>query len=141
MFKIKLSNDKFFYCGRNTTIFEAAKLNNTILEHNCLAALCRSCVLKVTKGKTQDIQKDLFWKPKFSNLNLKYIPVLSREKSDWNGETGYVQDIVLKNKIDLENSQVYACESLNMIESSKEIFLKNNLNKNNFFSDAFVDTN
>lgn len=326
MFKIKLRNDKFFYCGRNTTIFEAAKSNNIILEHSCLAARCRSCVLQVTKGKTQDVQKDLvlsskerkenfvlscnskplsdleldiedlsgfvvyekkiipskissitnltndilrlelrvppnsnfnfnpgqyinlikgdiirsysisspssniieliikkysggqmsnylfnyakiddllrlegplgtffirksksknivfiatgtgiapikailehmnnnyndyvnntiwlfygarfkkdlFWKPEFSNLNFNYIPVLSREKSDWNGETGYVQDIVLKNKIDLKNSQVYACGSLNMIETSKEIFVKNNLNKNNFFSDAFVETN
>ena len=86
-------------------------------------------------------QEDLFWKPNFKNLNIKYIPVLSRPESDWNGAQGYVQDIVLNQQIDLENSQVYACGSNDMINSAKELFIKNNLKENNFFSDAFVQTN
>ena len=57
------------------------------------------------------------------------------------GEKGYVQDIVLKQQIDLENTQVYACGSNDMINSAKELFFKNNLKENNFFSDAFVQTN
>ena len=44
-------------------------------------------------------------------------------------------------KIDLVNSQVYACGSNNMIKSAKELLLKNNLKESNFFSDAFVQTN
>jgi CDP-4-dehydro-6-deoxyglucose reductase len=86
-------------------------------------------------------QKDLFWKPNLKNLHIKYIPVLSRQVNDWNGAKGYVQDIVLKQKIDLENTQVYACGSNDMINSAKELFFKNNLKENNFFSDAFVQTN
>lgn len=86
-------------------------------------------------------QEDLFWEPNFKNLNIKYIPVLSRQINDWNGAKGYVQDIVLNQQINLENTQVYACGSNNMINSSKELFIKNNLNENNFFSDAFVQTN
>jgi CDP-4-dehydro-6-deoxyglucose reductase len=86
-------------------------------------------------------QEDLFWKPNFKNLNIKYIPVLSRPESDWNGAQGYVQDIVLNHQIDLENTQVYACGSNDMINSAKELFFKNNLKENNFFSDAFVQTN
>jgi CDP-4-dehydro-6-deoxyglucose reductase len=86
-------------------------------------------------------QKDLFWNPKFNNLKIKYIPVLSRQVNDWNGAKGYVQDIVLKQQIDLENTQVYACGSNDMINSAKELFFKNNLKENNFFSDAFVQTN
>jgi len=86
-------------------------------------------------------QKDLFWEPNFKNLNIKYIPVLSRQDNDWNGEKGYVQDIVLKQQIDLENTQVYACGSNEMIKSAKELFFRNNLKENNFFSDAFVQTN
>ena len=86
-------------------------------------------------------QEDLFWKPNFKNLNIKYIPVLSRAENDWNGSQGYVQDIVLNQQIDLENSQVYACGSNDMINSAKELFIKNNLKENNFFSDAFVQTN
>jgi CDP-4-dehydro-6-deoxyglucose reductase len=86
-------------------------------------------------------QEDLFWNPFFKNLNIKYIPVLSRPENDWNGAKGYVQDIVLKQQIDLENTQVYACGSNDMISSAKELFFKNNLKENNFFSDAFVQTN
>jgi CDP-4-dehydro-6-deoxyglucose reductase, E3 len=86
-------------------------------------------------------QEDLFWKPNLKNLYIKYIPVLSREDNDWNGAKGYVQDIVLKQQIDLENTQVYACGSNDMIKSAKELFFKNNLKGNNFFSDAFVQTN
>lgn len=84
---------------------------------------------------------DLFWKPNLRNLNIKYIPVLSRQKNDWNGEKGYVQDIALKQKMDLKNSQVYACGSNDMINSAKELFFKNDLKESNFFSDAFVQTN
>ena len=86
-------------------------------------------------------QKDLFWEPNFKNLNIKYIPVLSRQVNGWNGAKGYVQNIVLKQQIDLENTQVYACGSNDMINSAKELFFKNNLKENNFFSDAFVQTN
>jgi CDP-4-dehydro-6-deoxyglucose reductase len=86
-------------------------------------------------------QDDLFWEPNLKNLNIKYIPVLSRQVNDYNGAKGYVQDIVLKQQIDLEDTQVYACDSNDMISSAKELFLKNNLKENNFFSDAFVQIN
>ena len=86
-------------------------------------------------------QDNLFWEPNFKNLHIKYIPVLSRPENDWNGAKGYVQDIVLNQQIDLENTQVYACGSNDMINAAKELFFKNNLKENNFFSDAFVQTN
>jgi CDP-4-dehydro-6-deoxyglucose reductase len=88
-------------------------------------------------------ENEIFWQPnEFSGLlNLKYIPVLSRASDDWNGERGYIQDILIKNNIQLENSQVYACGSNSMIESARKLLLEKGLNKNNFFSDAFVATN
>jgi CDP-4-dehydro-6-deoxyglucose reductase len=88
-------------------------------------------------------ENDLFWHPKELNgiLNLKYIPVLSQASENWNGEKGYVQDIVIKQNIPLENAQVYACGSNNMIESAKKTLSENGLNTKNFFSDAFVATN
>ena len=86
-------------------------------------------------------QGDLFWEPEFKNLNIKYIPVLSRPENDWSGAKGYVQDIILNQQIDIENTQVYACGSSDMINSAKELLIKNNLKENNFFYDAFVQTN
>lgn len=73
--------------------------------------------------------------------NLKYIPVLSRGSQEWSGERGYVQDIVIKYNIPLANSQVYACGSNDMIESSKKLLIEHGLNNKDFFSDAFLATN
>jgi CDP-4-dehydro-6-deoxyglucose reductase len=86
--------------------------------------------------------KDLFWFPNQLKdiLNINYIPVLSRGLIDWNGERGYVQDVVTKLNISLVDSQVYACGSSAMIESAKKTLIENGLNKNQFFSDAFVAT-
>jgi len=86
-------------------------------------------------------EKDLFWEPKLKKVKVNYIPVLSRSNNDWMGERGYVQDVVLKKQIDLRNAQVYACGSNDMIISAKELLLKNNLDADKFFSDAFIQTN
>ena len=87
-------------------------------------------------------KEDLFWKPITNNrLDIKYIPVLSRKNNGWNGEKGYVQDIVLKKNLNLADAQVYACGSNEMIESAKKVLFKNSLKENSFFSDAFVQTN
>lgn len=88
-------------------------------------------------------EKDLFWNPsELSNINdIKYIPVLSRASSEWKGERGYIQDIVIKYRLSLVNSHVYACGSNVMIESAKKLLIANGLNKTHFFSDAFIQTN
>lgn len=87
-------------------------------------------------------EEDLFWKPKInSNLTINFIPVLSRSKNNWNGERGYIQEIVLKKEIDLLNAQVYACGSGPMIESARQLLTTNNLPVNQFFSDTFICTN
>ena len=89
------------------------------------------------------LKEDLLWSPDLINdkIKINYIPVLSRQIEDWNGEKGYVQDAVLKQNIDLENTQVYACGSNEMIQSAKKLLFKNSLSENSFFSDAFVPTN
>jgi CDP-4-dehydro-6-deoxyglucose reductase len=87
-------------------------------------------------------KEDLFWEPTLQNngLEIAYIPVLSRAKIDWKGEQGYVQDVILKQNINLENAQVYACGSNEMIESARKLLTENSLKKNQFFSDAFIST-
>lgn len=87
-------------------------------------------------------EKDLFWNKVFNNIDVNFIPILSRGSSSWSGERGYVQDILLKNKkISLESTQVYACGSENMIHDAKERLTQNGLSERNFYSDAFVSTN
>jgi CDP-4-dehydro-6-deoxyglucose reductase len=88
-------------------------------------------------------ENDIFWQPNQLDVipNLKYIPVLSRASEEWKGEKGYIQDILIKKNIPLDNAQVYACGSNTMIESAKKLLTEKGLNKKNFFSDAFVATN
>ena len=86
-------------------------------------------------------ERDIFFTPNFKNFKVNFIPVLSRENKDWKGEKGYVQEVVLKQKINLQNSQVYACGSNDMINSARKIFIENFLPENQFYSDAFVISN
>jgi CDP-4-dehydro-6-deoxyglucose reductase len=88
-------------------------------------------------GRTEE---DLFWEPKFENLIVNYIPVLSRSTADWQGAKGYVQDVVLSNEIDLADSVFYACGSENMIKDSRELLIKNGLSDDLFYSDAFISS-
>ena len=59
MFEIVLNNNKKFYCDEYTTIFEAAKNAQILLEHSCLVARCRSCTVKVLAGQTQNVEEEL----------------------------------------------------------------------------------
>ncbi|GAB1308203.1 CDP-6-deoxy-delta-3,4-glucoseen reductase [Urechidicola sp. KH5] len=87
------------------------------------------------------LKEDLFWLPEFKKLNFKFIPVLSQENIESNCKKVYVQDKLLKQKIALEEAQVYACGSIKMIESSRSLLLKNSLSEDQFYSDAFVSSN
>lgn len=56
--KITLKDGKSFKCDENQTIYEAAKSNNITLEHSCLNARCRSCVVQVIEGQVKDRVED-----------------------------------------------------------------------------------
>lgn len=85
-------------------------------------------------------KEDFFWNPKISDIKLKFFPVLSRDKSAMI-HTGYVQDILLQQDLDLSESAVYACGSEKMIKEAKLKLTKKGLPEQNFYSDAFVISN
>lgn len=68
----------------------------------------------------------------------RFIPVLSRPYDGWIGAEGYVQDVLLSTVADLRNAAVYACGSINMINSAKQLLFNAGLPLNRFYSDAFV---
>ena len=71
------------------------------------------------------------------NSNIHYIPVLSRPEHDWQGRTGYVQDAVAADFTDLSDYEMYACGHPDMIYSAREALLKNGIDSDRCFSDAF----
>jgi CDP-4-dehydro-6-deoxyglucose reductase len=59
MYQIRLKNGKSFTCDASSTIFDAAKSAGITLEHSCLSARCRSCVVHISEGTTRDKSDDL----------------------------------------------------------------------------------
>jgi len=84
--------------------------------------------------------EDFFWRPAYDTFDLKYVPVLSRAHSEWQGRVGYIQDAIIEDGLVIEDSQFYACGSMRMIESAHKIFSENGMNEKYFHSDAFVSS-
>lgn len=85
--------------------------------------------------------KDIYWQPEQQAPAFSFIPVLSRPDSGWIGRTGYVQDVLEHDGVDLANAVVYACGSEHMIHGAKEKLVTLGLPHRNFYSDAFVSSN
>lgn len=89
-------------------------------------------------GRTQE---DLFWEPQFKNIYVNFVPVLSRSENNWKGEKGYIHEVLMSKEIDLSDSVVYACGSVNMIKDAKEIAINSGLPQELFYSDEFISSN
>ena len=50
--------------------------------------------------KSTDLYLD--FSNKYKNLNLKYIPVLSRPDSIWRGKVGYIHNVLIDEKLNLK---------------------------------------
>jgi len=84
--------------------------------------------------------EDFFWSPSYSSLNLNYVPVLSKENDLWHGRLGYIQDMVIEDSLSMGDTQVYACGSLQMIESASILLVEKGLEEKQFYADAFVSS-
>ena len=71
--------------------------------------------------------------------NFHYTAVLSEPVAgdDWQGETGFVTDSVVKHYPDLSAYDVYMSGPPVMVETGHRLFLKHGLDESRFFSDAF----
>ena len=71
--------------------------------------------------------------------NFTFVPVLSEpgEADAWTGRTGLVHEAVLQDFPDLSGHQVYACGSVQMVESVAPALASHGLSPDDCFSDAF----
>lgn len=111
----------------------------------------KSILEQISKDRTEKIYKnihlywggrteeDIYWKPNLKNLSLKFTPVLSRSDK-WQGKKGYAQQAVITDNLDLDDAVVYACGSEVMINGAYNQLTSKGLNKENFYSDAFVSS-
>lgn len=74
-----------------------------------------------------------------NNNNFHFIPALSEQKADedWQGETGYIADVLDKHLADLGNMDAYLCGPPILIETVTAALYKGGLRHSNIFSDEF----
>ena len=89
-------------------------------------------------------KRDLYMQDQLDALlkkmpNLNFSPVLSEpEASDnWDGETGFVHEAVLKQFDDLSGFDIYMSGPPPMVNAAKAAFIKQGANEDQMFSDAF----
>jgi NAD(P)H-flavin reductase/ferredoxin len=72
--------------------------------------------------------------------NFHYVPVLSDPGADdgWQGRTGLVHEAILADFPDLAGCAIYACGSVQMIQTAKPAFVAQGLQEDFCFSDAFT---
>ena len=112
-----------------------------IIEHMLHNNIKREIALYFGARHLEDLYlNDLCEKWAAFTPHLSYTSVLSKPQTsdNWQGKTGYVQNLVLEDIPDLSGYQVYACGSPNMINDAHALFIKNGLPEEEFFSDAFT---
>jgi NAD(P)H-flavin reductase/ferredoxin len=72
--------------------------------------------------------------------NFHYVPVLSDAgpEDGWEGRTGLVHEAILADFPDLSDCAIYACGSVQMIQTAKPAFVAQGLPEDFCFSDAFT---
>ena len=73
------------------------------------------------------------------NPLIRYTPVLSepKEEDNWDGRTGYVHQAIMEDYPDLSQYEIYGSGSPEMVYAGRDEFVKNNLDLDHYFSDAF----
>lgn len=71
--------------------------------------------------------------------NLKYTAVLSdaQEDDDWQGETGYVHEAIIKEYPDLSGYDVYVSGPPAMVKAGMDAFFEHGLPETQIYSDSF----
>lgn len=72
--------------------------------------------------------------------NFSFVPVLSepQPEDEWTGRTGMVHEAILEDFPTLQGYELYACGSMQMVESAHPEFIAQGLSEDACFSDAFT---
>ncbi|MBT7409619.1 MAG: 2Fe-2S iron-sulfur cluster binding domain-containing protein [Methylococcales bacterium] len=70
---------------------------------------------------------------------FQYTPVLSdvSVEDNWQGKTGFVHEVAIKDHPDMSQFEVYMCGPPAMINAAKEEFMANGLEENSVYFDSF----
>lgn len=73
------------------------------------------------------------------NPLIRYTPVLSdsKDEDNWTGRTGFVHLAIMKDYADLSKYEIYGSGAPAMVYAGRDEFVKNNLDLEHYYSDAF----
>ena len=73
------------------------------------------------------------------NPLIRYTPVLShaKEEENWTGRIGYVHHAIMEDYPDLSQYEIYGSGSPDMVYAGRDDFVKNGLDLEHYYSDAF----
>jgi CDP-4-dehydro-6-deoxyglucose reductase len=111
-----------------------------MIEHALKIGLERPIHLYWGAGAKEDLYMDELaqsWTKQ--NPLIRYTPVLSdpKEEDNWTGRTGFVHSAIMEDYPDLSQYEIYGSGSPVMVYAGRDEFVKNNLNLEHYFSDAF----
>lgn len=121
--------DNIIFLATGTGIAPIKSIFESKLFQEKMKSFKRVIILWGMKSKN-----DIFWRPE---INVEFIPVLSRESFP----KKYVQNFVQELNLNFDKAAIYACGSDTMIQQVREIAIEKGLSSNNFYSDAFVPSN
>jgi len=111
-----------------------------MLEHAFYIGLDRPIHLFCGARAKNDLYMDEVVQPWLKQQsNLKYTAVLSdpEEQDDWQGETGFVHESVVRQYPDLSGFDVYLSGPPPMVKAGMDEFYKNGLPETQIYSDSF----
>lgn len=73
------------------------------------------------------------------NPLIRYTPVLSdsKDEDNWTGRTGFVHLAIIEDYADLSQYEIYGSGAPAMVYAGRDEFVKNNLDLDHYYSDAF----
>jgi propane monooxygenase reductase subunit len=107
----------------------------------------RGSTRKVTYYYGARTQRDLCFEKDLSALtetvpNFSYVPALSEadDSEPWDGEVGFITEIVRKYETDLSGADSYVCGPLPMVEAAMDVLLGLGAPEKNIYYDKFTTT-
>jgi NAD(P)H-flavin reductase/ferredoxin len=112
----------------------------SMLEHAFAKGIKRPMALYWGVRRPEDLYaRDLASGWALDHDNFTFVPVVSepRPEDGWTGRTGLVHQAILADFPDLSQHQVYACGSVEMVQTVAPAFAAQGLSPDDCFSDAF----
>lgn len=112
----------------------------SMLEHAFYTGMDRSIHLFCGVRAKRDLYMDAMVQEWLAlHPNLEYTAVLSQpsEEDNWQGETGFVHESVIKHYPDLSGYDVYLSGPPPMVKAGMDLFYENGLPETQIFSDSF----